>query len=580
MSVHEQSPELARLPAARKPWAVATLILLCILVAGLLYLRQLRNDFRRHAGEDLDAVADLKVRLVEYWREESLFDASGIGAHPLVARAVVQAQSGSAVARADIAEWCRSWLQHGEYRTAALFDAKGELLAFAGQAPENHFGHAALPRTTVLTDFHEDTAGVVHAELLVPLVLSESTVGFAMLRADPADRLFPLIQPWPTPSDTGQVLLVQRTDENARVLFASRRKGSGDLPTILPLRKLEFPAVRAARGEYRLMEGVDPLGRVVLATARPIHGTTWSLVTSMDEEEIYGPLRERSWWVLLLCAALAAVALSGALLWWRRELERFRERQHAAELDRMALERHYSYLSHHTNDILLLADGRLRIVYANDRAVAAYGYSHEELLGKRLADILTPRARAGLEARLRNIASGHGEVNETVHLRKDGSEFPVEASSRAIEIEGERYIQSVIRDVTERRNSERALRQSEERLKLALEVSGLGIWDWHIRRSELYLSPTLLQLIGYRREDLDGREAIRRLLHPDDYAAALSSWEALLTGRETQCEAQMRVFTQAGDWKWVLNRCTVVERDRTSKPVRVIGTLNVLSQKM
>jgi PAS domain S-box-containing protein len=562
---------------------VAALVLLCILVAGLLYLHQLRNDFERHAAEDLDAVAGLKVRLIENWREERLADGFGIGAHPLVARIAAQAQGGSAVARADIAEWCRSWLRHKGYRSIAVLDSGGKVLASAGQAPEIPPSRVTPPSVIVLSDVREDAAGVAYVELLVPLILNEPggsrPVGVAMLRSDPADRLFPLIEPWPTPSHTGQVLLVQRVDDSVHVLFAARNQGSGRFPAKLPLTKVELPAVRAATGEHHLMEAVDPLGRRILATALPIYGTTWSLVAHMDEEEIYGPLRERTWWVLLICAALAAVALSGAHLWWRRQIERFRDRQIAIEQERMAVERHYSYLIRHTNDILLLADGGLRIVDANDRALAAYGYGREELLGKRLEDILAPRARHGLDARLRMIASGHGEVIETVHLRKDGSEFPVEASSRVIEIEGERYTQSVIRDVTERRNGERALRQSEERLHLALEVSGLGIWDWHIRRSELYLSPTLLQLIGYRREELDGGDAIRRLLHPEDHAAALGGWEALLDGKGTQLEARMRIFTKGGHWRWVVNRCTVVERDRTSKPVRVIGTLSVLSQK-
>ncbi len=565
-------------PAPRGPWAVGALILACVLGGGLLHLGQLRSDVRRHAAEHLDAVADLKVRLVANWREERLADAFSIGANPLVARAASQARSGSAEAREDLLEWCRSWLQHREYRTVAVFDAGGKLLAFAGPPPADVPVHDVMgPGKTVLSDLHDDAAGVAHADLYVPLFLSAPRgprqVGLAMMRAEPADRLFPLLEPWPTPSHTGQVLLVRRSGETAQVLFVARHPGSAPVPAEHPLTRADLPAVRAARGEYGLADGVDPQGRRVMATARPIPGTTWSLVAHMDGEEIYAPLRERVRWVLLLCAALAGVAATGALLWWRRQLERFRDGQREAELERMALERHFSHLSSHTNDILLLADGGLRIVDANDRAVSAYGYGREELLGKRLQDILAPRARVGFDSRLRAIAAGQGEVLETLHLRRDGTLFPVEASSRVIEVEGERYYQKVIRDITERKSAERALRRSEDRLRLALEVSGLGIWDWDIRRDELYLSPTLLQMLGYLREELQGGDVIRRLFHPEDRAAASGKWESLLDGGELHFEAEMRILARSGDWRWVLNRARVVERDRAKRPVRVIGAL-------
>lgn len=557
------------------------MIVLCIAGGGVLHLGRLRNDVRRHAAERLEAVAGLKARLLANWREERLSDAFSIGAHPFVARAAWQARNGLAAMREELLGWCRSWLQHREYRTVAVFDSGENLMVFAGSPPEDVHVHDMMGAgKTVLSDLHEDAAGIVHSDLFVPLFSSAAggsrQVGLAMMRAEPLDHFFPLVEPWPTPSRTGRVLLVRTGGEVARVLFAARRVVSAGYPAELPLTRADLPAVRAARGEHQLTEGVDLHGRRVLATGRPVPGTAWTIVAQMDEEEVYEPLRERTWWVLLLCAALSGVAVTCVFRWWRRQYGRFRDRQREAELERLALEQHFSHLSRYTNDILLLVDGRLRIADANDRAVAAYGYDREELLGKRLEDIHASRTRPGLESRLLAIAAGHGEVFETMHLRRDGTEFPVEARCRIIEIEGERYYQNVICDVTKRRSVERELRRSEDRLELALEMSGIGIWDWDVRRDELCPSPGLLRMLGYLTNELQGGDAIRRLFHPEDRAATSRSWDDLLDGGEPRFEAEMRILTRSGEWKWVLNRTRVVERDVSSRPIRVIGALSVI----
>ncbi len=571
------------LPAPRGPWAVGALILSSILGGGVLYVAQLRSEVRRHAADHLESVADLTARLVASWREERLSDALGIAAHPLVADVASRATTGSAKARQDLVEWCHSWLRDREYRTVAVFDVGGRSLAFAGPPPEEVHVQDMMPAgKAVLSDLHEDAAGVVHADLFVPLFLGgsggRSQIGLAMMRAEPLDRLFSLIQPWPAPSHAGRTLLVRRSGTSVQVLLGARLRDGGDPAAERPPRRTYLPAAWAGNGEQGPGGGVDPRGRRVLTAVRPVPGTSWSLVAHMDEEEIYAPLRDHARWVLLLCAALGGAAMTGAVAWWRKQLGTFRACQREAELERLALEQHFAHLGRHTNDILLLADGGLRIVHANDRAHLAYGWDPEALLGKRLEDLLAPQERPGLAARLREIATGGGEVVETMHLRRDGSVFPAEASCRAIEIEGERYYQYVIRDLTEQRRTERALQRAEERLELALEVSQLGIWDWDVRRDEVYLSPTLLRMLGYSRAGLQGRDSIRGLLHPEDRAAASAKWQALVDGSEASLETEMRVLAKSGDWKRVLGGTRLVERSRGGRLLRVMGTLGILPE--
>jgi len=106
-------------------------------------------------------------------------------------------------------------------------------------------------------------------------------------------------------------------------------------------------------------------------------------------------------------------------------------------------------LAEHSRDIVLLMtpDGELR--YANAAASFAYRRPANELLGMNIRDLRAPSTRP-LVATQMSAASEEGVLFETFHLRADGTEFPVEVSSRGVEIEGERYLLSVVRDISRR----------------------------------------------------------------------------------------------------------------------------------
>jgi len=120
-------------------------------------------------------------------------------------------------------------------------------------------------------------------------------------------------------------------------------------------------------------------------------------------------------------------------------------------------------------------DQSWRILEANDRALQSYGYSLEELQAMREPDLSPLGAQAEVHRQ-----TGHGEIwdgiiLETVHQRKDGSRFPVETSARAVEIGGKKYYQSIIRDITERKQAEEELRKSEERFRHLFENMGNAV---------------------------------------------------------------------------------------------------------
>ena len=128
------------------------------------------------------------------------------------------------------------------------------------------------------------------------------------------------------------------------------------------------------------------------------------------------------------------------------------------------------------------------------------------------------------------------------------------------------------RDVTERRRGERELAAAKERLELALEGSSASLWDTDLRTGKVYLSEGWAELVGRPRAPTDTTvEALMQEVHEQDLPHAVQlSMDALKGEREDYVE-EHRYRTVDGEWKWVLSRGKVSERDAGGRAVRMTG---------
>ena len=139
----------------------------------------------------------------------------------------------------------------------------------------------------------------------------------------------------------------------------------------------------------------------------------------------------------------------------------------------------------------------------------------------------------------------------------------------------------ILQAVTERKASERELRETKERLDLAVEGANLGIWDWNMATDEVAFNDRWATMLGLSPDDIDPHlDTWEERVHPDD----LERVEAALSGHiegETElydCEHRMR--TKDGDWKWIRDAGKVVERDGDGDPLRAVGIhLDVTERK-
>lgn len=169
----------------------------------------------------------------------------------------------------------------------------------------------------------------------------------------------------------------------------------------------------------------------------------------------------------------------------------------------------YRLLSERTRDIVIFLRPDGRIVDANEAAATAYGYSREELLTMSLAELRAPETLPELPAQL-STAAESGIRFESVHLRRDGTTFPVEVSSRGADVGGEPMLLSVVRDVTERKRSERLLVLSSRVLDSMAEGVSVSDSDGII----VYTNPAEDRIFGYGPGELIGRRVTEQNAYP------------------------------------------------------------------
>ncbi len=132
---------------------------------------------------------------------------------------------------------------------------------------------------------------------------------------------------------------------------------------------------------------------------------------------------------------------------------------------------------------------------------------------------------------------------------------------------------AIVQDITRRKQTEMALRDSEARWKLALESVGDGVWDLQVQSGEQYLSPNLLRMYGYDDGELKPSVAeLDALVHPEDVGRLQHDRQAHLEGITLTYSNEHRVRCKDGSWKWVHSRGMVISRDAQGQALRMLGT--------
>ena len=202
------------------------------------------------------------------------------------------------------------------------------------------------------------------------------------------------------------------------------------------------------------------------------------------------------------------------------------------------------------------------------------GIESASLLGRSLREVYGDKAYSGFRHHLDAALAGERVVYEREMVTPHGPRqvevtlVPQLGSDGAVQ-----GVYGLISDVTARHNAELQRARSEERLSLALDGSGLALFDWDIRADRIYHSAQASAM----RDDLPvdqtaSSSELRSFVHPDDLDAMQAATKAALAGTVPEYQAEFRLRRRSRDWLWVRARGRVVEREAGGRALRLAGT--------
>ncbi len=237
----------------------------------------------------------------------------------------------------------------------------------------------------------------------------------------------------------------------------------------------------------------------------------------------------------------------------------------------------YRLLFERARDIILFVRRDGRIVEANGAAEAAYGYSRAELVSMTIQEVRV-ESPLSIEAQLEQ-ADTKGLLFEAVHRRKDGSSFPVEVSAQGVTLGGERVLLSIIRDITERKRAEEALRKSEEMLAESQRLAHLGSYEFEVPEGEVIWSAETFRLLG--RDPSRGAPSYEAFLeeyvYPADRAVVREVVDRAVRERKP-FDFEYRVVVAGGRVRQLQSVGRPVT-DRTGAVVRIFGTIIDITER-
>jgi PAS domain S-box-containing protein len=222
-------------------------------------------------------------------------------------------------------------------------------------------------------------------------------------------------------------------------------------------------------------------------------------------------------------------------------------------------------------DIAAIIDKDGNILMINKAGAESLGRSVDEIVGKNAREIISGDVYELRRSKWTQVI----QTGKICHFEdvRDGKYFetwfcPIFDSNGKVE-----YIAGFAHDITKHKNTEKALRQSEEKFRLAMEVTNDALWDWNMVTNEVYRNPRHATMLGYEPNELtSSQDEWEKRIHPDDKKIVFQILDEYFAGKRDSIEIEYRLKTRSGDYKWVLGRGKVVAYNDDSSPARMIGT--------
>lgn len=316
-------------------------ILIIILAIGEFSYQSLKRHVAKQKAIEISSIAELKVQQITEFRERRLQNAQLFHGNQTFIEDVKKYIRGRDFKSVmGITDWLNPIYENHFYNDIIIIDPKTRKNIFAFR--KSHLELTARVDSNDLKCLESDSIRFgeltfdkdddsVRLSILVPLILRKesSSEKIAVLKflIDPHQRLYDIMQSMPNSGRSGEVLIVKRDGNDVLYLNELRFKKNAALKLRIPITTKELPAAKALLGDENVSEGIDYRGVKVLAIARLIPGTDWSLVVKFDIDEIYSDLKTLGILILgMVLILLIALGFGLNTIWARKRLNYYKLR--------------------------------------------------------------------------------------------------------------------------------------------------------------------------------------------------------------------------------------------------------------
>ncbi|MEI7751297.1 MAG: PAS domain S-box protein [Candidatus Omnitrophota bacterium] len=449
-----------------------------LILGGFFYYTSERNHIRQVKASELSAIGKMKVEQIVRWRRERSSDATRIANSPLSQKLVGEwlRDPDRLLNKQELTDRLKLEVGQGIYFQALLVTADQKILlsGTSESAEMETDSWAAVKKALtepgpVLSDLHFTSSGKIHIDIATAVRNpAGQLLAVLVLTTNAEEFLFPMIQFWPTSSQSGETLLVRRDGDEVLFLNELRHKKGTALELRFPLSLTTLPATQAVLGKTGIFHGKDYLGVPVIADLRPVPGTAWFVVAKESESEIQGEVRFRAIivsgavFILILC-------LAGGMAFWNQTLQVEERKQAENRLRRSAKEWGDTFDA--ISDAVWLLSPDSKILRSNKAAELVFNLKVEDLVGRYCYEVVHGTDKPHPEcpiARMR--VSGHRESSE---LLLDGHWFSVTVDPIIDPAGSLMGIVHVVSDINQRKRMEATNALNVQRTQALLKLNQL-----------------------------------------------------------------------------------------------------------
>lgn len=247
-------------------------------------------------------------------------------------------------------------------------------------------------------------------------------------------------------------------------------------------------------------------------------------------------------------------------------------------------QRYFRGVIDHIADGVIAVDAENRVRSMNSAALDLFGYTLEEAIGLPFQRLLAPPDYRRFLLALARCVDLPENARQAVRedftaVRKDGGVLSIKLSVRLMRSGGADNFVCLAQDVTEKRQAETALKESEERLKLAVTATRSGVWDADLRRGTCWWSPEFIAMLGYTSDEMPARIGVwEKLIHPDDREWVQALAESFIDGKAAVYRPIYRLRRKDGAWIWIeaMGHCL---READGRAHRFIGAMSDVTDR-